>query len=164
MYTLFAYVRHLLTSTNQHGVHSPFVYNYITKCLYTRSKYKASKSQKAALKSISYFKMQRIKLVPTDAQMEKMIQKELHLKVSDAHPFDFIYANYPSFDLLTNHKEQIHNDSMFLINNIHNSKSNAANWKVLKQHKAVTVSIDMFHCGALFFREEQVKEHFKIRI
>ena len=36
MLALFSYLRFLLKSTNQHGVHSPFVYNFVTKCLYNK--------------------------------------------------------------------------------------------------------------------------------
>ena len=34
MLALFSYLQFLLKSTNQHGVHSPFVYDFVTKCLY----------------------------------------------------------------------------------------------------------------------------------
>lgn len=154
----------MLTSTNQHGVHSPFMYDYITKCLYIKSKHKASKVDNVVLKSISYFKMKSIKFLKSDAPINNRIQKVLGLNATNTLPFDFIYSEKPSLDLLSIFKEQIHNDSMLLINNIHSTKSNANTWDALKQNEAATVSVDMFYCGAIFFRKEQVKEHFKIRI
>ena len=33
------YLSFLLRSTNQHGVHSPFVYDFVTKCLYDKTRY-----------------------------------------------------------------------------------------------------------------------------
>ena len=39
MCQIIAYIKFLLKSTNEHGVHSPFVYNFITKCLYDKKKY-----------------------------------------------------------------------------------------------------------------------------
>ena len=39
MHILLAYIKFLLRSTNQHGVHSPFVYNLVTKCFYDKKKY-----------------------------------------------------------------------------------------------------------------------------
>lgn len=37
-------------------------------------------------------------------------------------------------------------------------------WQQVKQLPQVTVSIDLFHFGLLFFRKEQVKEHFKLAL
>jgi hypothetical protein len=37
-------------------------------------------------------------------------------------------------------------------------------WDEIKNHPAVTVSIDTFYWGIVFFRKEQVKEHFVIRV
>ena len=31
-----SYLKFLLKSTNEHGVHSPFVYNFVTRCLYNK--------------------------------------------------------------------------------------------------------------------------------
>ena len=37
-------------------------------------------------------------------------------------------------------------------------------WEFIKTHEKVTVSIDTFFWGIVFFRKEQVKEHFTIRV
>lgn len=136
----------------------------MTKCLYTNSKYKASKSQRILLKSISFFEIKTIKLITSDDQIDKLIQKELGLKTSNKPPLDLVYSDIPSADLISAHKEQFLNDSVLLLAKIHSNKNNSAIWEALKQNEEVTVSLDMFYCGALFFRKEQVKEHFKIRI
>ena len=39
MFKVLAYIKFLLKSTNQHGVHSPFVYNLVTKCFYDNTNY-----------------------------------------------------------------------------------------------------------------------------
>ena len=38
-FLLRKYCSFLWKSTNQHGVHSPFVYNIVTKCFYSKKKY-----------------------------------------------------------------------------------------------------------------------------
>ena len=38
LYTLKSYLKFLLTSTNEHGVHSPFVFALLTKCIYKKEK------------------------------------------------------------------------------------------------------------------------------
>ncbi|WP_304157534.1 hypothetical protein [Mesonia mobilis] len=37
-------------------------------------------------------------------------------------------------------------------------------WQEIKNHPEVTVTIDTFYWGLVFFRKEQEKEHFKIRV
>ena len=41
IYKIKQYIKFLFKSTNHHGVHSPFVYNLITKCFYDKSYYPA---------------------------------------------------------------------------------------------------------------------------
>jgi hypothetical protein len=36
-------------------------------------------------------------------------------------------------------------------------------WKTLQSHPKVTVTVDTYKLGLVFFRKEQVKEHFIIR-
>ena len=57
IYQIKAYLKFLLRSTNQHGVHSPFVYNLVTKCFYDKKKIKEFRKIKEfnrRLKRISY--------------------------------------------------------------------------------------------------------------
>jgi len=164
MYYLLQYLKHLLTATNQHGVHSPFVYNYLTKCLYTKAKHKASKSENVVLKSIPYFSIEKFGIIAKDLRIEDRILKEFGLKALQEDSLDLIYIDNPKEDILAIHKNQIHNDSMIFVKNIHRTKDNTSTWEALKRNEIVTVSIDMFYCGILFIRKEQAKEHFKIRI
>ena len=140
------------------------MYDYVTKCLYAKPKFKASKSENVVLKSIPYFSAEKIKISLKDSEIEKRIEREFGLKESIQSPFDFIYIDTPKENILSIYKDKAHNDSMILINNIHRTKENTATWAALTQDEMVRVSIDMFHCGVLFFRKEQAKEHFKIRI
>ena len=164
MYYVLQYLKHFLTATNQHGVHSPFVYNYLTKCLYSKPNFQGSKSLNVLLKSIPYFSIEKFTTNSNSSQIENHILKEFELQATNEIPFDLIYFNYPEADILSIHKENIHNDSMILVENIYQNKASNAIWTLLKKNKMITVSIDTFYCGILFCRKEQVKEHFKIRI
>jgi len=57
-----------------------------------------------------------------------------------------------------------HNDSVFIFDDIHWSKDMADAWETIKRHPSVTVTIDTFFWGFVFFRKEQEKEHFNIRV
>lgn len=78
-------------------------------------------------------------------------------------PVDIIYANSNCKPFKTISTTYFHNDSILLVEGIHNSKKKTKQWEQLKNLPEVSVSIDLFHCGMLFFRKEQAKEHFKIR-
>ena len=58
----------------------------------------------------------------------------------------------------------VNNDSMIVVNNIHSNKEMEQAWIEIKNHSKVTVSIDTYQWGIVFFRKEQQKEHFIIRI
>ena len=165
MHKQITYLKHLLAANNQHGIHSPFVYNYATKCLYARPKYKASKSIEVLLKSIDYFSAKHIKVAISNSKITNRIQQEFGLK-SNEHPYyDIVYFKDISkgINSLLN-KKQVHNNTMVICDNIHRNKKNTSLWENIKQLEEVTVTIDLFYCGAIFFRKEQAKEHFKIRI
>ena len=84
----------------------------------------------------------------------------------DNHPYDIMYMDWPNTELFHGLIEDylFHNNTMLLVKNIHQNKENTDIWEQMKGNEKVTVSVDMLHCGVLFFRKEQAKEHFKIRI
>lgn len=56
------------------------------------------------------------------------------------------------------------NDSVWIFDDIHWSAEMEEAWQVIKNHPQVTVSIDTFAWGIVFFRREQPKEHFVLRV
>jgi phage pi2 protein 07 len=56
------------------------------------------------------------------------------------------------------------NDSVWIFNDNHKSIENENTWEIIKKHPKVKVTIDVFHFGIVFFRAEQEKEHFVIRV
>ena len=59
---------------------------------------------------------------------------------------------------------QIHNDTVIILDDIYLNKEMTSVWQQLKKHPQVTISIDIFHYGLLFFRKEQTPESFIIRV
>ena len=57
-----------------------------------------------------------------------------------------------------------HNDTVFVFDDIHWSAGMEEAWEIIKKHPEVRVSIDTFHLGLIFFRKEQVKQDFIIRL
>jgi len=84
------------------------------------------------------------------------------------HAFDFIYfdGNHQK-EATIRYFEQclsnVHNDSVFIFDDIYWSKGMKEAWLYIKQHPKVTVTIDTYFWGIVFYRKEQVKEHFVIK-
>ncbi|WP_299101240.1 O-methyltransferase [uncultured Winogradskyella sp.] len=256
MYQIKSYIKFLTKATNQHGVHSPFVYNFVTKCLYDKTTYpeynaletyrntlkahkteleitdlgagskvldskkrkvsamiKASSSSKKESELLfrltKHFKFKTIlelgtslgmgtyplSLANTTSQIttiegcantsafaqyeiEKQNIKNVEFitgSFTDTIPniktekFDFIFFDgHHSKDATIQYFEallpKIHNDTVFVFDDIYWSKGMTQAWEYIKNHNTVKVTVDCFHLGFVFFRREQVKEHFKIRL
>jgi predicted O-methyltransferase YrrM len=57
-----------------------------------------------------------------------------------------------------------HNETVFVFDDIHWSAEMESAWETIKAHPRVQVTIDLFHFGLVFFRQEQVKEHFVLKV
>lgn len=55
------------------------------------------------------------------------------------------------------------NNSVFIFDDIHWSAEMEEAWEEIKKHHCVPLTIDLFFIGIVFFRKEQVKEHFVLR-
>lgn len=256
LYQAVQYIKFLLNSTNQHGVHSPFVYNLITKCFYDTKPYSGYKGiyhyKKALLKNksviavtdlgagsqIMKYKNRCISKIAKNAGTTNKRAKLLfrlmqYLKpknilelgtslgiatnamslgskkssitsvegCSNIYKFSENFLNQNSikntllingdfsneikkltsntYDLIFfdgNHQKHstlhyfeslldtAHNNSLFIFDDIYWSKEMTEAWDIIKQHPKVTVTIDTFFWGFVFFRTKQAKEHFKVRI
>lgn len=89
--------------------------------------------------------------------------------LNEEDKFDMVYidgnhtyeATIKYFNILKNHT---HKSSIIIFDDIHWSLGMEKAWNEIITNKDVTLSIDTFHFGVVFFREEQYnKEHFVIR-
>lgn len=162
-----SYLKFLLTSTNAHGVHSPFVFSYVTQCLYAPLKIAKPKALTVLLKSIAYFKTKNIHIQGNILQPNKKYVKRYYPNlVWGTHCLDMLYTDRLSptaFDTLLA-QGKLHNDSVIFITSPYESREKHQGWKTLIAAPKITVSLDMFYLGALFIRKEQEKEHFTLRI
>lgn len=58
---------------------------------------------------------------------------------------------------------KIHNDTVFVFDDIHWSAEMEQAWAVIRKHPAVTGTMDLFDVGLVFFRREQPVQHFVLR-
>ena len=78
---------------------------------------------------------------------------------------DFVYfdANH-TFDATLNYFNTclpgIHENSIFVFDDIHWSEDMEKAWETIKNHKKVTLSIDLFDSGIIIFKPLVTKQHY----
>lgn len=255
MFQVVEYIKFLLKSTNQHGVHSPFVYDLVTQCFYDKTNHpeykrlsayrknllknkafinikdfgsgsRVFKSNSRAINEIAktsgttkkraelwfriakYFQPKYTLELGTSLgiathaiaighsdntilsiegcpQIAKLAKGELSKasienvtvkagtfesilpKLNGNYDLIFFDGNHnksATLDYFNTLIDRAHNDSVFIFDDIHWSKGMLEAWKTIKTNPKVTVTIDTFFWGIVFFRKEQAKENFCIRL
>ena len=95
---------------------------------------------------------------------ENFKPETLNLKpqIFDLVYFDGNHSKKATLDYFEALLPTICNDSIWIFDDIHWSADMEEAWKIIKNHPKVSVTIDIFQLGIVFFRTEQVKEHFII--
>ena len=256
MTTIKSYLNFLWNSKNEHGVHSPFVFNLVTKCFYDKKNYaeysilnnyrnsllanktsievtdfgagsRVFKTNTRAINQIAktagiskkraellfrithYFQPENILEIGTSLglatsalslgnpkakittlegcpntlavakkQFEKFNLDNLETIVTEFSAYLKTVTENCDWKLIYfdgNHSKQatldyfelllptITNESVWIFDDIHWSADMEEAWGIIKNHPKVTLTIDTFQWGIVFFREEQLKEHFVIR-
>jgi Methyltransferase domain len=92
--------------------------------------------------------------------------KTQHLKpkIHNLIYFDGNHSKNATLDYFEVLIPTITNETIWIFDDIHWSAEMQEAWKIIKNHPKVTVTIDTFQWGLVFFRREQPKEHFVIRV
>lgn len=253
-----SYLNFLWNSKNQHGVHSPFVFDLVTKCFYDKKNYpeyqslneyrkfllnsktsievtdfgagsRVFKSNTRAINQIAknagispkraellfrivnYFQPESIleigtslglatsalslgnsksKIFSLEGCPNTMSIAKNQCQLQNLNNIEFINTKFEDYlsncQLNTeycqliyfdgNHSKKatldyfelllpsITNDSVWIFDDIHWSQDMEEAWEIIKNHPKVTITIDTFQWGIVFFRTEQEKEHFVIRV
>jgi len=258
LFSIQSYLQFLWKSKNQHGVHSPFVFDLVTKCFYDKTSkpeylqlkkyrnkllqnknsievtdfgagsrvFKSNRRPTSKIAQTAGISKKRAELLfrisryfqPTSMlefgtslglatsslslgnpkatittlegcpetakiaqkQFQKFQLNNIHLQITE---FSTYFKNHqPStinhqliyFD--GNHSKEatlqyfelllptITSETVWIFDDIHWSKDMNEAWETIKKHPKVKVTIDTFQWGLVFFRLEQEKEHFVIRV
>lgn len=168
---MIEYIRFLLKSTNEHGVHSPFLFSLITKGLYSRNPLWNDKKKKDVFveRILNYFQP---KLIMSSSSKGKNYR---FLSIIDYMPWDS--ENFEEADILLIDETSIvdeesvipclskmKNNAFVLIDKRERLKSTKMLWEKIVENDAVTVSVDFYFFGLAFVRKEQLKQHFRVRL
>lgn len=78
--------------------------------------------------------------------------------------FDGNHQKEPTLRYFNQCLKTIHNNSIFIFDDINWSPEMQQTWEEIKNHPKVTITINTFFWGMVFFRKEQKKQHFTIRV
>lgn len=162
---LLSFIKFLIFSTNQYGVHSPFVYSYLTQCLYKKLDLKLSKSRAILFKSIPYFEIRSVSLHPEDIDLKTILMANFPLLKYNTGTDEISYLDCSKINLslvAIEEKTKIHD--IIILDHIRNTNETFKAWEKLCQKPWVSVSIDFYFGGILFLYKTQEKQHFRIRV
>ncbi len=88
--------------------------------------------------------------------------------ISQIPRLDFVYIDgnhrkEPTLNYFNACLRKVHNETIMVFDDIHWSQGMEQAWKQIAAHKRVTVSIDNFRLGIVFFRKELSRQQFVIR-
>lgn len=88
--------------------------------------------------------------------------------IKEAERLDFVYIDgnhrkQATLDYFNWCLEKVHEGTLLIFDDIYWSEGMKEAWNEIKNHPQVTVTIDLFWIGLVYFRKGQVKEHFKIK-
>lgn len=164
------YLLFCLKATNQHGVHSPFIFSFVTRCLYNKhlvtpadfpqTTSLTTKQYTLLLKSICYFQPKHI--FTDEPLLQEAMTASANLNTTlqqNSYDYLFINGNYATYEPFLGN---MHNDSVLVINELQ-QKSRYALWQQLTQNPRVTAFVDVYTQGFVFIRREQPHQGFMIR-
>lgn len=83
--------------------------------------------------------------------------------VIDCVYFDGNHQKEPTLAYFNQCLANISQNSFFIFDDIHWSDEMEQAWEIIKKHPQVTLTIDLFQIGLVFFREMPEKQHFVLR-
>lgn len=168
---MLGYFRFWLKSSNQHGVHSPFLYLFITKGLYRKdSRWSRRRKQDVFLERVlAYFNPQSVVPMglnePGQESVFKLSFQDLVSQVK--HRVDMLYID----QRLEISRDQLHafvgsmdNDAFIVMDMYKANEQTLALWEQLLNDDRITLSVDFYYFTMAFVRTEQLKQHFYIRL
>jgi predicted O-methyltransferase YrrM len=93
-----------------------------------------------------------------------LVQKLASISKVDIAFLDGNHRYDPTIKYFNWIKEKSHDHTIIIIDDIHWSKEMNLAWQTIKQDESVSITIDLFELGLVFFKKDIHKQHFVLRL
>ncbi|MEJ2584515.1 MAG: hypothetical protein P8Z38_05555 [Robiginitalea sp.] len=151
---------------NRHGVHSPFIYGFLEKSLYRKDLKALPPQRRLLMAAVDHFRCERAMASDPQSGMAEWLRSARTGLQWEHPPVDLFICDTPGKELYSflNQPDQWKNDTVVFVGNLRKTKENYRHWRVAADHPAVRVVLETYPAGLLFFRVQQARQHFRIRI
>ncbi len=168
---LYKYFNYYFNASNGkgHGVHSPFVFNFISSILNNKElKQEANYSNKyraLVIRMVAFY----MPVVVMEFEATPSNKADVLEEIENADTIGLLYIkqikNAEDLTIYFNTAiKKANTESILIFEGIYKSKEMEASWEKIIMHKEVKLTIDLYKLGIVFFRKEQLeKENFTIR-
>ena len=167
---LYKYFNYYFNASNGkgHGVHSPFVFNFISSILNNKElKQEANYSNKyraLLIRMVAYYMPEVVMEFEATPSNKADVLEEI--ENADTIGLLHVKQNKNAEDVISYFSaaiKKVNTESILIFDGIHDSKEMENSWEAIKMHKEVKLTIDLYKLGIVFFRQEQLeKENFII--
>jgi hypothetical protein len=176
---MLKYLRFWWQSTNEHGIHSPFIFQWVTLGLYQKSsleiaiqnqvkKCNLNKKILIWIRMLQYFDPKQLEILGTE---KSSFEKIYHLWKNQfpeikppevPYPFEklkmIVWTSQPDVDSLFEYHKNPPAQTVLIF-----SYHDKNRFSAIGENFQNTITIDLFHTFVVFYRNEQTAEHFAIR-
>lgn len=185
-----SYTQFLLRSMDDHGIHSPFMFRFVSKAFYAKGARLSKREHRTQnmqvpypaaellYRIVTYLRPAKSFVIGEDTdkviEMLRYAGEENKIKLWFFSPLAPIPGGTDFAVIADTEKEAVmasfekvvsnsHNDTVCILPNIHANAKTEAAWTAILNHPKATVTVDAYHLGIVFFRREQVQQHFMVR-